>query len=195
MYPPASALAPAQAKEHADLDAIHKIKAEAFENSKVMDHTCSDLADVKRTALRLTRIFAAAGLGGETAQRVGHRCARGKMGTLGRGWAYTRFSANPIAPQYAPLVGFPLAWSAGTNGVVSGEPIHIDQPATEAELEKLKGTLKGKIVLMGAPRDLAMLAEAPGRRFTDADLAAMLAAPDPGSVLSARRAPRSRPSP
>jgi hypothetical protein len=28
-----------------------------------------------------------------------------------------------IEPQYQPLIGVPLAWTSGTNGVVTGEPV------------------------------------------------------------------------
>ena len=45
---------------------------------------------------------------------------------FGRGWQYTHFSAHLIEPQYAPLIGFPQAWTTGTNGAVTGEPMWIE---------------------------------------------------------------------
>ena len=68
-----------------------------------------------------------------------------KWGPFGRSWEYTRFAANMIEPKYAPLIGFPLAWTPGTSGRMTGEPM----PAvlrTDADLEKFKGRLKGKII-------------------------------------------------
>jgi carboxypeptidase Q len=178
---PLLALPPARAEERVDLDAIHRIKTEAFENSKVMDHIFY-LTDVNGPRLANSPgFFAAADWVVKQLKEWGINARQEKWGPFGRGWTYTHYSASMTAPQYAPLIGFPLAWSASTNGTVSGEPIQIEQPANVADLEKLKGTLKGKIVLMGGPRNLAMLAEAPGRRYSDADLAAMIAPPDPGA--------------
>ena len=53
-------------------------------------------------------------------------------------------------PQYSPLIGFPLAWTDGTNGPVRGDAI-LAVLATPADLEKYKGQLRGKMVLTMAP--------------------------------------------
>ncbi|MGO8815046.1 MAG: hypothetical protein ACLQVG_10370, partial [Terriglobia bacterium] len=36
-------------------------------------------------------------------------------GPFGRGWSLKRFSAQVIEPQCIPLIGFPKAWSPGTD--------------------------------------------------------------------------------
>ena len=53
--------------------------------------------------------------------------------------------------------------------------------ATEADLEKFKGKLKGKIVLIEAMRPVAPQTEPASRRYTDAELASTALAPDPAS--------------
>src|SRR5712691_9805550 len=174
-----------RAEERVDLDAIHKIKAEAFENSKVMDHLFY-LTDVYGP--RLTNspgFFAAADWVVKQLEGWGISSHLETWGPFGRGWTYSHFSAHLIEPQYAPLIGFPLAWSPGTNGGVSGEPM-LAVLAADADLEKFKGKLKGKIVLTSPPRDLAMNAAPLGKRFTDAELAELALAPDPGRTLGPR---------
>jgi len=69
-------------------------------------------------------------------------------GMLGRSWELERFSAEMTAPFYFNLIAHPEAWTSGTNGVISGEPILIDASTVE-DLEEYAGTLAGKIVLVG----------------------------------------------
>src|SRR5689334_5243657 len=68
-------------------------------------------------------------------------------GPFGRGWEIKRFAAQVIEPQAIPLIAYPLAWSPSTNGELISEVVYLDA-ATEADLSKFKGQLKGKIVLL-----------------------------------------------
>jgi hypothetical protein len=181
-------IAPLRAEERVDLDAIHRIKSEAFENSKVMDHVFY-LTEVYGP--RLTNspgFFAAADWVIKQLQGWGINSHQEKWGPFGRGWNYTHFSAHLIEPQYAPLIGFPLAWSPGTNGPISGEPMMVTL-ANDADLAKYKGQLKGKILLTQPPRELAISTNPWGRRLTDSDLIDLSKAPDPGNVRFGPRPP------
>jgi hypothetical protein len=93
-------------------------------------------------------------------------------GTFGRGWSLKRFSAQVIEPQAIPLTAWPKAWTPGFDKPVSGEVVHLEA-ATEGELEKHKGKLKGKIVLFGATREVQARFEAPAVRVTDESLLQM----------------------
>ena len=53
------------------------------------------------------------------------------------------------APQPFPLLAFPKAWTPGTNGAVKGDAVLAVIEKAE-DLEKWKGQLKGKIVLVSA---------------------------------------------
>ena len=126
------------AEDKADLAAIYKIKNEAFQNSKVMDHMFH-LTDVHGPRLTGSPGYRAAAEW--VVKRLGEYGIGAKLekwGPFGRGWTYTRYSAHMLEPGYSPLIGFPLAWTGSTNGVVTGEPIHVTL-ATEADLEKNKG--------------------------------------------------------
>ena len=45
---------------------------------------------------------------------LGLNVKRFVAGTLPSGWQVTRFAAHLVEPQYAALVGVPLAWAPGT---------------------------------------------------------------------------------
>ncbi|HEV8415493.1 MAG TPA: M20/M25/M40 family metallo-hydrolase [Bryobacteraceae bacterium] len=175
----AFAAMPTAAEERVDLNAIHKIREEALQNSKVMDHVFQ-LTDVYGP--RLTNspgFFAAADWVVKQLKEWGIDGHEEKWGPFGRGWTYTHFSANLIEPQYAPLIGFPLAYSPGTNGTVTGEAM-VANIAAESDFDKYKGKLKGKIVFLGVGRELNMITTSQGQRYTDDELAKLSLAADGG---------------
>lgn len=169
------------AEERVDLSIVHRIRAEALQNSKVMDHMFY-LTDVNGP--RVTGSSGYKKAADWVVKRAGElqlaNARLEKWGPFGRGWEYSKFSAHLIEPAYAPLIGFPLAWSGGTNGPVTGEPVHAIL-RSPADLEKHKGKLKGKIVLIDEPRETPLLFNPLARRHSDADLAALETAPEPGS--------------
>jgi carboxypeptidase Q len=178
------------ADDKPDLAIINRIKAEAFENSKVMDHAFY-LTDVYGPRLTNTPEYKTAAEW--TAKRLTEyglaNVALEKWGPYGRGWSYSKFSGSMIEPRYTPLIGFPLAWSKGTDGPVSGEAIQATL-RTEADLTKWKGKLKGKIVLIDAARELVPQTTPPAKRFSDADLATEGLAPDPAGSAASSPDPR-----
>jgi carboxypeptidase Q len=96
-------------------------------------------------------------------------------GPYGRGWEFTHFSAHLIEPASASLIGVPLAYTPGTNGAVTGEAT-LAVIANDADIERYRGTLKGRIVFLGTGRELAMRTAPPGSRYTDQQLAELGAA-------------------
>src|SRR5580658_4824184 len=160
----------AYSEEPIDLSAIHRIKAEAFENSKVMEHVFY-LTDVNGPRLTNSPGFKSAGdWVVKRLQEYGLADVHEETwGPFGRGWTYTRFAGHMLEPAYAPLIGFPLAWSPGTAGPVQAEAIYAPLE-NDADLEKFKGKIRGKIVLTSKSRELAMPTDPAGRRLTDAEL-------------------------
>ena len=132
-------------------------------------------------------------------------------GPFGRGWTLKRFSAQIDGPTAIPLIAYPKAWSPGTDvlipapvappvdpkakkGKTPPPPAAPANPSTaytsevvrfnannEADLEQYKGKLKGKIVLIGAMRDVAARFDAPGKRYTEKELLDLADAPDPAA--------------
>ncbi len=169
------------AEEKVDLLAIHRIKTEAFENSKVMDHAFY-LTDVYGPRLTNSPNFqkAAEWAAGQFKEWGLEDVKLETWGPFGRTWNYTRFSANLLEPSFAPLIGVPLAWSSATKGVVAGEPVYCPIKS-EQDLDKYKGKLSGRIVLVDPLRELQMISAAPAKRLSDTDLATTAQAPDPGA--------------
>jgi hypothetical protein len=167
------------AEEKVDLLIVNRIKSEAFENSKVMDHMFY-LTDVHGPRLTGSPNYkAAADWVVQRMTEYGLTAHEEKWGPFGRGWANKHFEAHLVEPQYQALIGVPLAWTAGTDGTVSGEPVQA-VIRTEADFEKFKGKLRGKVVMSMAPKEVAFQAKAAGHRFTEAELAEEAQAPAPG---------------
>jgi hypothetical protein len=189
---------PAAAEEKVDLATIHRIKEEAFKNSKVMDHLFY-LTDVNGP--RLTNSpgeRAAAGWAVKSLKSWGIESAHlEKWGTFGRGWSLSRFTISLREPTYAPLPGVPLAWSSGTKGMVSGDAVFAplfttlelersenrDPAKLAAHIQKYaaenKGKLRGKFVLLTEAREMALPTEAAATRLDDKALAGIAEAPVP----------------
>ena len=176
------------AADKVDLSVINRIKAEAFENSKVMDHMFY-LTDVNGPRLTGSPAYkAAADWVVKRMTEYGLTAKEEKWGPFGRGWTCRHFEAHMTEPQYQPLIGFPLAWTAGTEGTVTGEPIMVTI-RTDEDFERYKGKLRGKVVMSMPPKQLAFETTAPGHRFTDAELAEQALAPEPGRSPFGFRAP------
>jgi hypothetical protein len=183
------------AQEKVDLAVIQRIKKEAFQNSKVMDHLFW-LTDVYGPRLTGSPGFtAAANWAVKQLKEYGiEDAAIHPWGKFGRSWRLTKFSISLQEPEYAPLIGFPLAWSANTNGPLTAEPVlaplkitdSLDVKKTSEELDKYfqeqKGKLRGKIVLLTKPKDVTPVTTAPSSRYSDTDLAKEAEAPAPEAL-------------
>ena len=176
------------AAENVDLSVVHRIKVEAFEHSKVMDHMFY-LTDVNGPRLTGSPNYKTAG--DWAVARLKEyglvNVKEEKWGPFGRGWTNKHFEAAMVEPQYSALIGVPVAWTASTNGTVTGEPVRVNI-TKEADFEKYKGKLSGKIVMTQSAKEAAFVTTPLGRRYTNEELAAEAEAPTPGpSALGPRR--------
>jgi len=160
-------------------DPIQRIKDEGMNRSQVMQ-TLSYLSDVIGP-----RLTASPGM------KRANEWTRDQMikwglqnahleawGPFGRGWTLKRFSAQVIEPTAIPLIAYPKAWSPGLASPVTADVVYFDAK-TEADFEKYKGKLSGKIVLTAPLREVAAHFEAPGTRLNEKDLLALADAPEP----------------
>lgn len=171
--------------ETVDLLVINRIKAEAFDNSRVME-SAFYLSDVHGPRLTGSPGYRAAGeWARKRLEEWGLSNVRFENLPFGRSWSCSRFAAHMKEPQYAPLIGFARPWSPGTQGPVSGQP-QMAVMSSEADFQQFKGKLKGRIVLLDRPRDLALPTSPLASRYTDRELAADELAPDPGRPFFAR---------
>ena len=128
-------------------------------------------------------------------------------GPFGRGWTLKHFSAQIVEPQDIPLIAYPKAWSPGIrvmppvmpmaaplkgkqkmaapapapqpSSVVTADVIYLDAKNV-ADLEKYKGQLKGKIVLISPTVEVKALFDPLGTRQDEKRLLALANANPPG---------------
>jgi len=91
-------------------------------------------------------------------------------------WQVMGYSGAMVEPTYMPIIGVPVAWTAGTGGPVTGEAV-LAIVQSQADMDKFRGKLKGKIVLSTANAsgvagalDLPFPTSPLARRYTDAEL-------------------------
>jgi carboxypeptidase Q len=167
------------ASERVDLEAVYRIKDEGLQRSKVMDIE-SWLTDVYGPRLTNSpNIREAADWAQKTMKEWGLANVHTEPWTFGRGWQNQRIVANAVTPRAYPLIAYPKPWTPGTSGPVTAEAV-IAVINQDADFAAFKGTLRGKFVLSVAMREVPAHFEAPGHRYTDADLAGLARDPLPG---------------
>jgi hypothetical protein len=162
----------AQQSERVDLAMMARIRDEGFNNSKVME-TLSYLTDVIGPRLTASPECKQANeWTRKTLEEWGLQNAHlESWGPFGRGWSMQRVSAHMVAPQYAPLIVVPEAWSPGTNGVVRGKAVQVVKaPESDAELAQWKGKLAGKVIFLGTERKLEPLDKPLSNRYSHDEL-------------------------
>jgi hypothetical protein len=177
--PLVAATAPSQ--ENVDLQVVTRIRQEGIHHSQVMQ-TLSELADRIGPRLAGSRNLKRANLW--TQQQLtdwGLSNAHLEALPFGRGWALDSISLRMTSPDNAVLFGFPKAWTPATNGPVKGEVVAVKIKSLE-DIEKLKGQLAGKIVLLGEPRELKPESEAALHRYDEAKLKELAEFPIPGAA-------------
>jgi hypothetical protein len=147
---------PGQAPEKLDYSTIALIRDEGLNRSQVMDHI-SWLSDVYGP--RLTGgpgILQASDWAIRKFTEWGLANPHRESFAFGKGWSLVRFSAHLIEPQVQPIIGFPGSWTPGTNGTVTAEVVRV-QIDSDADFERYRGKLSGKVVLTEPERAVPML--------------------------------------
>ncbi|HVZ26949.1 MAG TPA: hypothetical protein VG842_12875, partial [Sediminibacterium sp.] len=96
-------------------------------------------------------------------------------GEFGKGWQLNKSYVALTAPYYKPLIAYPKAWCAGTKGLQNGTILVLDIKDS-TDLDKYKGQLKGKILIMDQPMRYELSYQPDATRYTDEELAKMAAA-------------------
>jgi carboxypeptidase Q len=183
-----------------DLGIVDRIKAEAFVHSKVME-ILRNVSDVHGPRLTGSPGFedAARWAMGELNSYGLDKVHLEKWGPFGHAWTLEQASLELIEPRYAQLTAVPLAWSASTNSPATGDlvlaPLSAsfrDGPkkyneAMRAYRAQWAGKLRGKIVLLSAPKIPTPQTTPQFRRYTATDLAEMENAPPPAAKLAAKK--------
>jgi carboxypeptidase Q len=86
------------------------------------------------------------------------------------GWQTIGYSGAMVEPTYMPIIGVPVAWTAGTNGPLTADPI-LAQVQDQASMDRWHGKLKGKIVMTVQPPELPFPTSPLATRYTPEQLA------------------------
>ena len=158
-------------KENIDLAMVYKIKQEGSRGTSIQDITfgLTDLAGPRLT--------------GSNGINHANEWAKKKMEEMGLqnvrieeardfsrgGWENVKAYAALTEPYYTNFACNPVAWTGSTNGLVKGEVILMNVQ-TEADLDKYKGKLSGKIVLIPSTATNEIIFTPLASRLTDDQL-------------------------
>ncbi len=163
---------PALAQEASvDLEMVYKIRQEGQRNS-----------DIETLAYLLTDLAGPRLTGSEGLDRA-NEIARARMAEYGfsnvrieeadqfprGGWDYTKAYAAMVSPYYNNFAVTPVAWSSGTSGTIRGEVVLVDIKSEE-DIEKYRGKLKGKIVMVPQSAQYEVSFDPQAIRYTDQEL-------------------------
>ena len=182
-----------------DLSLVSRIKTEAYDRSKVMDHL-SWLSDVYGPRLTASpEFFQAADWAAGRLREIGlSNVHLESWGPFGRAWSAQQWSVEMVEPRYAVLIATPLAWTASTNGPITGETILAPLKRTfdpkkareefAAYRKEWTGKLRGKFVMLRDPKVPAEQSKAQFRRYTDAELGDIAKAPEHAAKVTGKLA-------
>jgi carboxypeptidase Q len=180
------------AVEHLDLNAYMLIRTEGLQHSHVMEYG-SGLAD--GIGPRLTGSPNMKKANEWTRDQLAEMgCVNAHLedwGEFGMGWRQNNTWLRMASPDTAVMMGQATPWSPATNGAVTGDAVWIHYDELK-DLDPYKGTLAGKIVLLGDMREVPEPDKAFSVRYTDKELEEMqeikLTGPGsgPGGDMAAR---------
>ncbi len=170
----------AQQYEPVDLDVVARIRQEAFSRSQA----AASLKELTETiGPRLTN---------SPAYERSSEWARNKLTgwglsnvhdevydpAFGRGWEFRSARVELVSPRELPIHALPKAWTPGTDGPVEGEVVKVSLKTLE-DIEKQKGKLGGKILLLDDARAYKPAEKPDFRRYTEEDLGELQTFPVP----------------
>ncbi|MGI8773301.1 MAG: M20/M25/M40 family metallo-hydrolase [Acidobacteriaceae bacterium] len=100
-------------------------------------------------------------------------------GEFGMGWQQLNTWVRMSSPDTAPFIGQATPWSPPTEGVRSGQAVNI-QIEDEKDIDKYRGKLGGKIVLLGDMREVPPVDKPLFERYTDKELEEIAQYPEAG---------------
>jgi carboxypeptidase Q len=163
---------PQPAQETLDLTMYARIRDEGLRHSHVMEFAGGLADDIGPRLTGSPNMAKANAWTRDMLTTIGLSNARLEdWGEFGMGWQQINTWARMVGPDPEPLWCQAAPWSPATKGPVTGEVVYVD--LATANLDKLKGTLAGKIVLLGATRPTPDITEPLFRRYTDDELKEM----------------------
>jgi carboxypeptidase Q len=160
--------------EHVDTKMIERMRDEGFNRSQVMD-----------IAWHLTDVYGPR-LANSPSYNQAARWAKKKLeefgaenvvlfpfpGSASMPWECTFSSVSMITPQYMTLIAYAVPHTSGTNGRIRSKTIYVNSQEiySEADLDKYRGKLRDKIILVSPEAPIEPDFEPKAVRISDVDL-------------------------
>jgi carboxypeptidase Q len=163
--------------ESIDLNAYNTIREEGLQHSHVMDYAGGLIDGIGPRLTGSPNMAKANAWTRDQLTKMG--CVNAHLedwGEFGMGWQQLNSWVRMTEPDTAVFVAQATPWSSSTNGPLTAQAISV--VVNEAgDMAKYKGKLSGKIVLLGAMRDVPVPDKPFFERYSDKDLKDLEAIP------------------
>jgi carboxypeptidase Q len=145
---------PQPAKENLDLSMYEQIRIEGLTHSHVMEYASGLMDGIGPRLTGSPNLKRANEWTRDQLAAMG--CSNAHLedwGEFGMGWQQLNTWTRMAAPDTAVFITQAAPWSPSSNGAISGQAIWMDVKKEE-DLDKYKGKLAGKVVLLGEMREV-----------------------------------------
>ncbi len=156
--------------ESIDLNAYNAIREEGLRHSHVMDYAGGLIDGIGPRLTGSPNMAKANAWTRDQLTKMG--CVNAHLedwGEFGMGWQQLNTWVRMTEPDTSVFLAQATPWSPSTNGPVTGQAVSV-VINDEKDIAKYKGKLSGKIVLLGAMRDVPVPDKPFFERYTDKDL-------------------------
>ncbi len=165
------------AAEKIDLDMYQRIREEGLNHSHVMEFGTALMDGIGPRLTGSPNAKKANEWTRDTLTKIGLENAHLEdWGEFGLGWQQLNTWARMTVPDTAVLIVQATPWSPSTPGPVTGDVVYVSIQ-TEADFDKYKGKLTGKVVLFGEMRPVPPVDKALFERYTDQELEELASLP------------------
>jgi carboxypeptidase Q len=172
--------------ESIDLNAYNSIREEGLQHSHVMDYAGGLIDGIGPRLTGSPNMAKANAWTRDQLTKMG--CVNAHLedwGEFGMGWQQLNTWVRMTEPDTAVFVAQATPWSPSTNGPVTGQAISVVVDDA-SDVSKYKGKLSGKIVLLGAMRDVPVPDKPFFERYSDKDLKDLESLPLEGNDVAAQ---------
>jgi carboxypeptidase Q len=161
------------AAETIDLAAYQRIRDEGLNHSHVMDFATALMDGIGPRLTGSPNLKKANEWTRDTLTKIGLENAHLEdWGEFGLGWQQLNTWARMVTPDTAVMIVQATPWSPSTPGPVTGAVAYVSIQS-EKDFDTYKGKLAGKVVLLGAMREVPPVDKALFDRYTEKELEEM----------------------
>ena len=174
---------PQPAKENLDYNMYQQIRIEGLTHSHVMEYASALMDGIGPRLTGSPNLKRANEWTRDQLAAMG--CSNAHLedwGEFGMGWQQLNTWTRMASPDTAVFITQAAPWSPSSNGTISGPAVWMDVKKEE-DLDKYKGKIAGKVVLLGEMREVKTVDKPLFERMDDKDLAKIVEyplIPEPG---------------